>query len=166
MAEPNDRVLIDLACTGDRIAANHLLSRYYDRALTQAQKYCDNYLDAEDLVQETFLKAWQALPELRDEQAFWPWLRTIMRNQRVDESRSLESGPWMRRHYDPKEDNSNAPVIVSLDSLVESGWDIADPNSDPAQQYEDWEAECELRALLDELPPQHHSGESHPGGRG
>lgn len=36
---------------------------------------------AEDLVQETFLRAWKALPSLRDEQAAKSWLFTILRRE-------------------------------------------------------------------------------------
>lgn len=36
---------------------------------------------AEDLVQETFLRAWRALPTLRDDQAAKSWLFTILRRE-------------------------------------------------------------------------------------
>ncbi len=43
--------------------------------------------EAEDLVQEVFLKAWEALPSLRDPERFPGWLATIARNAARDHRR-------------------------------------------------------------------------------
>lgn len=149
-----DGKLIALAKDGDSEAVNVLLARYYDKSLLAARAICADLMDAEDLVQETFIKAWQGLPGFEEGLPFWPWLKRIMHNQRVNESRSVEAGPWTRRYYDPVEDNADAPVILSLDALMESGWDVAEPGSDPAQQYIEWEDEQGLLDKIDTLSPQ------------
>jgi RNA polymerase sigma-70 factor (ECF subfamily) len=48
---------------------------------------------AEDLTQDVFLKAWAALPALRDERTFRPWLFRIARNCFLDSRRGPRSGP-------------------------------------------------------------------------
>ncbi len=42
---------------------------------------CRDQNIAEDLVQETFLRAWRALDSLQDQQAVKPWLLTILRRE-------------------------------------------------------------------------------------
>ncbi|MBI3570705.1 MAG: sigma-70 family RNA polymerase sigma factor [Gammaproteobacteria bacterium] len=44
---------------------------------------CRDRLWAEDLVQETFLRAWRAIGNLREEKAAKGWLLTILRNEYV-----------------------------------------------------------------------------------
>lgn len=48
--------------------------------------------EAEDLVQDVFLKAWLEIPRLRDPGAFGPWLCRIARNRATD---------WYRRRRRP-----------------------------------------------------------------
>src|SRR5262249_3197128 len=43
---------------------------------------------AEDVAQEAFVKAWRALPTLRDDRAFVPWLRKTTRRLALDAWRS------------------------------------------------------------------------------
>jgi RNA polymerase sigma-70 factor (ECF subfamily) len=43
--------------------------------------------EAEDLTQETFLRAWQRLPTLKDPSRFGPWLASIARNLATDRLR-------------------------------------------------------------------------------
>lgn len=50
---------------------------------------------AEDLVQETFLRAWRALDSLQDENAAKPWLLTILRRENA--RRLSASNLTMRR---------------------------------------------------------------------
>jgi RNA polymerase sigma-70 factor (ECF subfamily) len=40
--------------------------------------------EVSDLVQDVFLKAWQALPGLREPQSFGPWLAALARNRAMD----------------------------------------------------------------------------------
>ena len=48
---------------------------------------------AEDLVQETYLRAWKALDELRDAQAAKPWLITILRREHARHHEKLGNRP-------------------------------------------------------------------------
>jgi RNA polymerase sigma-70 factor (ECF subfamily) len=48
-----------------------------------------NVQDADDLVQETFLRAWRRLPEFRDETRFGGWIFRILANLAADRGRKL-----------------------------------------------------------------------------
>jgi RNA polymerase sigma-70 factor (ECF subfamily) len=46
-----------------------------------------NVADADELVQEAFLRAWRELGRLRDEARFGPWLHRVLENLAVDRAR-------------------------------------------------------------------------------
>ncbi len=57
---------------------------------------------ADDLVQDTFLRAWERLPSLRRPEAFGPWLLNIARNRVTDDAR-------VRRARGPMPELGQAP---------------------------------------------------------
>lgn len=72
--------LITRAQSGDRGAFDLLVQRYRPRLLKLAMRYTGNLADAEDVVQETFLKAYRALGDFRGEAALYSWLHRIAVN--------------------------------------------------------------------------------------
>src|ERR1700689_5447403 len=75
-----DEKLVRLAQAGDRRAFNVLVSKYRARIMQLTLRYVRNEADAEDLVQDTFLKAYRALPSFRGDAAFYSWLHRIAIN--------------------------------------------------------------------------------------
>jgi RNA polymerase sigma-70 factor, ECF subfamily len=86
---------------------------------------CRDRFTAEDLVQETFARAWKAWDELRDDQAARSWLYTILRNE--------HARLYERKRFEIDEGQE-------LDNLVDRA------GRDPAH-------EMELRDPLYVLPP-------------
>jgi len=76
-----DADLIVRARAGDRGAQNALVDRYYDDCWRYAARLLGNRTDAEDVVQETFMRAMAALPQYQDQERFRGWLFTILVNQ-------------------------------------------------------------------------------------
>ena len=58
-----------------------LVSAHSPELFRYAMGLCHNRDTAEDLVQETFLRAWRARADLRDGSAVRSWLYTILRNE-------------------------------------------------------------------------------------
>ncbi|MCB1791627.1 MAG: sigma-70 family RNA polymerase sigma factor [Gammaproteobacteria bacterium] len=58
-----------------------LVSAHSPELFRFAMGLCHNRDTAEDLVQETFLRAWRARTDLRDSKALRAWLYTILRNE-------------------------------------------------------------------------------------
>ena len=79
--EPSDVDLVRLAQRGDRHAFGRLVRRHQRRVFAIGLRWLRNAEDADDLVQETFVRAWQALPGFDDTRAFPPWLVTIAVNR-------------------------------------------------------------------------------------
>ena len=72
-----DRVLVRRAQAGDRGAFDDLYARYYLRLWRFCLKRLQDEHEAEDVVQEAFVRAWRALPGFAGERRFYPWLSVI-----------------------------------------------------------------------------------------
>jgi RNA polymerase sigma-70 factor (ECF subfamily) len=75
-----DRELVERARTGEREAFDQLVARYQRRLLRLVLRLLRDQAEAEDVVQETFLKAYRALPRFRGDAAFYTWLYRIALN--------------------------------------------------------------------------------------
>ncbi|GJM43737.1 MAG: RNA polymerase sigma factor [Gemmatimonadota bacterium] len=78
--EPEDRDLVVLSKRGDRAAFATLVQRYQRRVFALGLRYFRNDADADDLVQETFLRAWRALDRFEEDRPLAPWLFRIAAN--------------------------------------------------------------------------------------
>jgi RNA polymerase sigma-70 factor (ECF subfamily) len=65
---------------GDRAAAEDLVNRYYERIYLFMRAVGHNRQTSEDLTQETFLRAWYHIGQLRDGRALNGWLFRIASN--------------------------------------------------------------------------------------
>lgn len=79
-AHPDDAELVGRARHGDRQAFGILVRRYQRRVFALGLRHFREKADAEDLVQETFLRAWRALDRFDETRPFAPWLFRIARN--------------------------------------------------------------------------------------
>jgi RNA polymerase sigma-70 factor (ECF subfamily) len=82
-----DRVLVERCQAGDRQAFEELYLRYQRRLHRFCMQRLGEAHDAEDVVQEAFVRAWRALPRFAGERRFYPWLTVIATNLCVDTMR-------------------------------------------------------------------------------
>lgn len=75
-----DRALVLRAQSGERGAFNALVCKYRQRIMNLSMRYTKNLADAEDAVQNTFLKAYCGLQTFRGDAAFYSWLHRIAIN--------------------------------------------------------------------------------------
>jgi RNA polymerase sigma-70 factor (ECF subfamily) len=127
--EPRDQVLVRETLGGSREAFGLLVVRYSRsvRALCLARLGTANDLD--DLVQESFLRAYKGLARLKQQARFGAYLHRIARNICVD---------WLRRHRREPVPIEDEPVDLSI------------PSDGPADVRE--ERLEELRSLVGRLP--------------
>jgi RNA polymerase sigma-70 factor (ECF subfamily) len=86
--EPADPILVERSQRGDLAAFDALVTRHRSRVYGQILAMVRNEADAWDLAQDTFLKAWKALPKFEGQSAFSTWIYRIAHNTTLDWLRS------------------------------------------------------------------------------
>lgn len=79
-----DVTLVRRAQGGDLDAYNELIRRYQERIYGTLYHMTSNHEDANDLTQEAFVKAWQALPSFKGGSSFFTWLYRIAVNKTLN----------------------------------------------------------------------------------
>ncbi|MPQ57941.1 RNA polymerase sigma factor RpoE [Duganella sp. FT27W] len=72
-----DQMLVDRVRAGDKQAFDMLVAKYQRRLMRLLSRIVHDPVEAEDVVQETFIKAYRALRHFRGDSAFYTWLYRI-----------------------------------------------------------------------------------------
>ncbi|MCK4494398.1 MAG: RNA polymerase sigma factor RpoE [Methylococcales bacterium] len=75
-----DQVLVAKVLRGDKSAYDLLVIKYQHRVIQLVNRYIKDPSEAQDVAQETFIKAYKALPRFRGDSAFYTWLYRIAIN--------------------------------------------------------------------------------------
>ncbi|HEX6110163.1 MAG TPA: sigma-70 family RNA polymerase sigma factor [Ktedonobacteraceae bacterium] len=78
--EQDDALLVDASKQGDQDAFAQLVQRYQRRIFNLVFRMLQQYDEAAEITQETFLAAWQGLPSFRGDARFPTWLYRIAYN--------------------------------------------------------------------------------------
>src|SRR6266568_8168044 len=80
---------------GDPDAVIRELYSHHAKALhSYVEQFCPDQASADDIVQETFIRAWRHLPQLSaDDRPIGPWLFRVARNLLTDADRAARSRP-------------------------------------------------------------------------
>lgn len=139
LIEANDAELVVAALAGNTRAFDVLVNRYRRAMLTVAQQIVRNTTDAEDVVQDAFLRAFEALPQLSDLNRFGAWLHSITRNRALRYYRNAS-------RYQPQEDMEPHLNRVS-DTSAE----------DPAQIVESESTQQAVQDAIQNLPSDYQT---------
>lgn len=82
-----DRRLVEAWQAGDTSAFDNLYRLYFPRLRTFCRRRVGDSAEADDLAQEAFLRALQALPRLTGERRFYPWMTVIASRLCIDDHR-------------------------------------------------------------------------------
>src|SRR2546426_218013 len=83
--EPEDeRTLVKRAKAGDMAAYDELVRRYQERIYATVYHMTSNHEDANDLAQEAFIKAYQALKSFKGDSSFFTWVYRIAVNKTIN----------------------------------------------------------------------------------
>jgi RNA polymerase sigma-70 factor, ECF subfamily len=137
----DEAAIVAQARLGDAKAFTDLLRRYEGKIFRLAQHITQNREDAEDVLQEAFLKADEHLDQFQGQSKFYTWIVRIAVNQALMKLRKRKS------------DRS-----VSLDETIDTGEDtvareIAAWDENPEQQYSREEVNEILSSAIDGLAP-------------
>jgi RNA polymerase sigma-70 factor (ECF subfamily) len=137
----DDFDLVQASKNGDVAAFEQLVKRY-DRTLFRiAQSVTHNCEDSQDVVQETFLKAYQHLGDFRGDSKFSTWLIRIAVNQSLMK---------LRKQRATREESLDEGFQGDGDKLP---MEVIDWAPNPEQLYRTSELRQILVKTIDELPP-------------
>lgn len=122
------------ARNGDKAAFGHLVRFHQERLLCLAYAVLGNRHDAEDVVQESFVKAYLVLDQLKDPNAFRRWLLRITVNKAIN---------WKKK-------TARSWLELDKQTALQSG-------EPPEQRLETLERRKQLQAALGQLTPQHRA---------
>lgn len=83
-SEADEAVLVKKAKAGDLAAYDCLVQRYQVRIYATIYHMTSNHEDANDLAQETFIKAFQALKSFKGDSSFFTWIYRIAVNKTIN----------------------------------------------------------------------------------
>jgi RNA polymerase sigma-70 factor (ECF subfamily) len=138
----DDHQLIAECLQGDQAAFGELVCRYQDRLYNTVYRLVDNADDAQDVVQDTFLNAYQALENFKGESLFFTWLYRIAVNTAISRKRKQR-------------------VAISMDAWRQEGR-VAEPvdvsdYSRPEHAVEKAERAHRIHQALSRLSPEHRA---------
>jgi RNA polymerase sigma factor (sigma-70 family) len=81
---PDEMKLVKLAQDGDLSAYDELVKRYQERIYATVYHMTANHEDANDLAQEAFIKAFQALKSFKGGSSFYTWVYRIAVNKTIN----------------------------------------------------------------------------------
>jgi RNA polymerase sigma-70 factor (ECF subfamily) len=119
LTEADDRTIASRAADGD-IRAFEILMRRYGSLMRAYAARIVRPSDAEDVVQETFVTAWQELPDLEKPASVRSWLITIVTRKSIDRLRASRDQDSIDDHdiHDPADGPEDLAAAASLDEAL------------------------------------------------
>ncbi len=136
----DEAVLVNAARKGDIGAFEQLVRRYDRNVFRIAQHITQNREDAEDVVQDAFLKAYQNLGQFQGQSKFYTWLVRIAVNEALMRLRRRRPERMVSLDEDVKTEEDSMPR------------EIADWSPNPEQQYTQGELKDILSRTIQGLP--------------
>jgi RNA polymerase sigma-70 factor (ECF subfamily) len=116
--QDGDRLLVERARAGDKRAFSMLVEKYHRRLLRLLSRMVRNQDEIEDIAQETFIKAYRALPNFRGDAAFYTWLYRIgvntAKNYLATRSKAISSISDQR--FDEDDDSDERFAVADINT--------------------------------------------------
>lgn len=136
----DEAVLVAEAKAGSYEAFEDLVNRYEKKIYRLGLNLTGNPEDAEDMLQETFLKAFEHLSDFREDSRFYTWIVRIAINQGLMKLRRRRSSKEVRIEDGENDDGEVIPR------------DFADWRPNPEQELQRTELETILQNAAHSLP--------------
>jgi RNA polymerase sigma-70 factor (ECF subfamily) len=138
----DDHRLIAECLQGRTTAFCELVRRYQDRLYNTVYRLLDNAEDAQDVVQDAFLSAYQSLESFKGDSLFFTWLYRIAVNTAISLKRKQR-------------------VVISMSAQRDKGNELepldASELSQPGHALEQREQERLIQQALNRLSPEHRA---------
>ncbi|MBE3559797.1 MAG: sigma-70 family RNA polymerase sigma factor [Ktedonobacteraceae bacterium] len=134
----SDTALVELVLNGDQDVFSVLVERYKDAVQNLAYRMLGNTTEAEDVTQETFVRAYTQLSTYKAVHKFSTWLLSIASHLAIDQLR--------RRRF----------LALPLEDVPFLEW-IVDANVGPEQSALQGEQQDEIQKYLQRLPGKYRA---------
>jgi RNA polymerase sigma factor (sigma-70 family) len=134
----SDAALVELVLADDQDAFAVLVERYKDAVQNLAYRMLSNAAEAEDVTQETFVRAYTQLATYKPAHKFSTWLLSIASHLAIDQLR--------RRRF----------LALPLEDVPFLDW-IADVGTSPEQSALEGEQQDEVQTYLQRLPGKYRA---------
>lgn len=138
-AQPDESVLVEQAKAGDQQAFSALVSRYQRKIYRLAKNITRNDEDAEDVLQEAFLKAYEHLDKFEGHSKFYTWIVRIAVNEALMK---------LRKRRGDREVSLDEPLGIGEEEVKR---EIAVWEDNPEQRYSREEMQDILNEAVDGL---------------
>ncbi len=140
-----DRALVERVQAGDREAFRSLVQRHQRRAFAIAMALVRDENDANELVQDAFLRVYKNLGNFQGQSSFFTWLYRIITNLSIDLIRKpgRQLAELNDGRHDAEEVNEEFPFLSRIDG------------ADPSDVVRRQEIASRLKTALEALPEYH-----------
>ena len=142
--EASDLAVVALVKAGDRDAFRHLVERHSRSVFRLAYRLTGHEQDAEDVVQETFLRAFRQIRRFEARSSFATWLYRITVNCSHDLLRQRPRA-------------GSRPSLDDPDLGIAAGLADASASADPVRELASRRIDERVRTAMDELSDQERS---------
>ena len=117
-----DKEIIERVKSGEKEAYDLLVLKYQQRVINLISRFVKNHSDALDVSQETFIKAYRALPNFRGDSAFYTWLYRIAvntaKNHLTVQSRKITKSDYDVAEIEQIEGNMSLTEQTTPESIL------------------------------------------------
>lgn len=106
-----DIELIQKCIKGDSKAQRELYNRYAAKLMPMAMRYAKSQADAEDILQDAFIKIFNSLESFRQEAQFLTWLKRVVVNTAINHNRK-------KLYQQPMLDIEKTPLYVEKELVI------------------------------------------------
>ena len=128
-SEDLDQDLVKRVQLGDKSAFDLLVIKYQHKIVHLVNRYVKDPSEAQDVAQDTFIKAYKALGDFRGDSAFYTWLYRIAintaknyllsRSRRHSDYEQVENAPQLKDIETPEHQLMNDQIIHVIKSAIE-----------------------------------------------
>ena len=133
-----DQKLVEKAQKGDKKAFGMLVEKYQRRLNRLLSRMVRDQSEIEDIVQDSFIKAYRAINNFRGDSAFYTWLYRIgintaknhlvklgkrpkaMNEVEIEEIENFEDAPDLRNHETPESTMMSSQIVASVNQTIEA----------------------------------------------
>lgn len=145
MAEQIDARLVKLARKGNQAAFAELVDFYKDKIFHLAYRMLNNRHEAEDIVQETFLRVYKNFDRYDEKQKFSTWIYRIATNLCIDRLRKRKPSYSLDAELNDQDGSADGYTLIPGDERT------------PETEYLLSETQLTIHDAIDHLPAKYKS---------